>query len=363
MKQYAVRVFTIFSLCLATVLALLMLGQVWRVQADGDVPALAYLGEGGTFSVGEGYNFIVKTRHPFSFMFMPGPEYAAREGERVWSVLGDVEAPAPDHLVTRDVGFVEKDCVIDFATIDDDEDDRINYFKLDGNVIYTMGQGLTTRGRFVIPQNGALSYEAQDSIGMFISVCDKKITATPTMTLTPTATMTPTFTPTPTMTPTLTLTPTATMTSTVVTMTATPTITPTATATGTVTPTPVTPTAAPELATPTASPSPTPTKEPRLPSCLRINFDVSGQEAKRGLYVVQEIGGRFLVGWEADNGWKDSGWFYDIDITFPAVYVEVLYYHGPGADPVRLRMINPAPDTGDGWLGRGMCHALEVGWP
>ncbi len=356
MKQYAVRVITIFTLCLGVGLAVLTLIQIMQVQADGDVPALAFLGEGGTYSVGEGYNFIVKTRHPFSFMFMPGPEYTAREGERVWSVLGDTEAPAPDHQVTRIVGPVQKDCVIDFATIDDDEDNRINYFKLNDSILYTMGQGMTTRGRFIIPSDGMLSYEAQDSVGMFISVCDKKITPTPTMTLTPTATLEPTFTPTPTMTPTMTLTPTATITGTV---TATPIITPTVTST----PVPVTPTAEPDIATPTPSPSPTATSEPRLPSCVRINFDVSGQEARRGLYIVQEVGGRFLAGWEADDGWKDSGWFYDIDITFPAVYVEVLYYHGPGADPVRLAMWNPAPDTDSGWLGRGMCHALEVGWP
>ncbi len=356
MKQYAVRVITIFTLCLGVGLAVLTLIQIMQVQADGDVPALAFLGEGGTYSVGEGYNFIVKTRHPFSFMFMPGPEYTAREGERVWSVLGDTEAPAPDHQVTRIVGPVQKDCVIDFATIDDDEDKRINYFKLNDSILYTMGQGMTTRGRFIIPSDGMLSYEAQDSVGMFISVCDKKITPTPTMTLTPTATLEPTFTPTPTMTPTMTLTPTATISGTI---TATPMITPTATST----PVPVTPTAEPDIATPTPSPSPTATSEPRLPSCVRINFDVSGQEARRGLYIVQEVGGRFLAGWEADDGWKDSGWFYDIDITFPAVYVEVLYYHGPGADPVRLAMWNPAPDTDSGWLGRGMCHALEVGWP
>ena len=356
MKQYALRVITIFTLCLGVGLAVLTLFQVWQVQADGDVPALAFLGEGGSYSVGEGYNFIVKTRHPFGFMFMPGPEYTAREGERVWSVLGDTEAPAPDHNVTRIVGPVQRDCVIDFATIDDDEDNRINYFKLDGNIIYTMGQGLTTRGRFVIPVDGVLSYEALDSIGMFINVCDTKVTPTPTMTLTPTATLEPTFTPTPTLTPTIPITPTATVTGTI---TATPVFTPTATST----PLPVTPTAEPDIATPTPSPSPMPTQEPRLPACLRINFDVSGQEARRGLYVVQEVGGRFLVGWEADDGWKDSGWFYDVDITFPAVWVEVLYYHGPGANPVRMAMWNPAPDTNNGWLGRGMCHALEVGWP
>ena len=360
MRQKTLRALVSITLFVGVGIVVLALIQAIQVEADGDVPALTFLGEGGTYNVGEGHNFIVKTRHPFSFVSMPGPEYTAREGERVWSVLGDVAAPAPDHQVTRIVGPVEKDCVIDFAVIDDDEDDRINYFKLNGAIIYTMGQGMTTRGRFIIPSDGMLSYEAQDSIGLFIRVCDRKVTPTPTMTLTPTATLEPTFTPTPTLTPTLPVTPTATITSTVpVTITATPVFTPTATATPVV----PTPTAAPELATATPSPTPTMPPEPRLPSCLRINFDVSGQEARRGLYVVQEVGGRFLVGWEADDGWKDSGWFYDIDITFKAVYVDVLYYHGPGVEPVRLKMWNPAPDTESGWLGRGMCHALEVGWP
>jgi hypothetical protein len=258
--------------------------------------------------------------------------------------LGDIDAPAPDYQVTRIVGPVQKNCVIDFATIDDDEDDRINYFKLDGTVIYTMGQGLATRGRFVIPVDGVLSYEAQDSIGMFISVCDKKITPTPT------ATLLPTFTPTATLTPTVT--PTGTI---PVMLEATREAPPTQV--------PITPTAEPEITTLTPSPSPTPINEARLPACLRINFDVSGQEAKRGLYIAQEVGGHFLAAWEADDGWKDSGWFHGIDITFPAVYVDVLYYHGPGAEPVRLKMLNPAPDMDSGWVARGMCHALEVGWP
>ncbi|HRO24544.1 MAG TPA: hypothetical protein PLR07_09645 [Promineifilum sp.] len=356
MKQYALRITTIFFLCLGVGLALLTLIQAWQVQADGDVPALTYLGEGGSYSLGEGYNFIVKTRHPFGFMVMPGPEYTARDGERVWSVYGSTGAPAPDHNVTRIVGPVEKNCVIDFATIDDDEDERVNYFKLDDNVIYIMGQGMTSRGRFIIPYDGVLSYEANDSIGMFIGLCNKKVTPTPTMTLTPTATLEPTFTPTPTLTPTMVLTPTATVTGT---LTATPVFTPTATST----PIPFTPTAEPEIITATPSPSPTPTREPRLPACWRINFEVSGQAARRGLYVVQEVGGRFLTAWEADDGWRDSGWIYDIDITFDAVYVDVLYYHGPGAEPVKMVIWNPAPGTTNGWLARGMCHALEVGWP
>jgi len=368
MKQYALRITTILFLSLGVGLALLTLAQVWQVQAESYVPTLTYLGESGSYSVGEEYNFIVKTRHPFGFVVMPGPEYTARPGERVWSVLGNVEAPVPDHNVTRIVGSVAKDCIIDYAVIDDDEDERINYFKLDGNVIYILEQGMTTRGQFVIPYDGVLSYEILDSVGMFISVCNKKVTPTPTMTftptmtLTPTATLEPTFTPMPTLTSTTTLTPTVTMTGTI---TATPVLTLTATSTPTSTSTsiPMTPTAEPDIVTPSPSPSPTPTREPRLPACLRINFDISGHEARRGLYVVQEVGGRFLAGWEADDGWKDSGWFYDVDITFQAVWVDVLYYHGPGAEPVRMAMWNPAPDTNNGWLGRGMCHALEVGWP
>jgi hypothetical protein len=332
MRKYTLRVTTIIAVSVGIVLTLLTIFQVWQADADSEAPALAFLGEGGSYSVGDGYNFIVKQTGGFRFIAMPGPQYTAQDRERVWSVLGNVDAPRPDHNVTRVVGPVQKDCVIEFATIDDDEDDRINYFKLDGMVIYTMAQGMTARGRFVIPFDGVLSYEAQDSIGMFLSVCEQQVTPTPTATLTPTLTATPTITP-----------------------------------TGTIVPT----------ETPLPSPSPTPQvdlvrstptpvieadKDPRLPACLRINFDISGHEAKAGMYVAQEVGGRVLAGWQADNGWKDSGWFHDIDITFPAVYVDVLYYEGPDAEPVRLKMYNPAPDSEAGWVARGMCHALEVGW-
>lgn len=348
MKQYTVRLLTILFICLGLGLAILTLMQVWQVQAGGSVPAVTYLGDSGTFNVGEGYNFIVKSVAPFQFTSYPGPEYTVRGDERVWSVLGDTAAPEPVAHTSRIVGPVEEGCVIDFATIDEDVDDRLSYFLLDDQIIYTMGQGMTTRGRLIIPSNGVLSYKTDDSIGLFLSVCEKIFTSTPG----PTETATPTLPPT--ATPTMTLTPTATMTGTIsATLTATPTSTPVV----------LTPTAEPDIATETPTPSPTPTKEPRLPSCLRINFDVSGQEAKRGLYIAQEVGGHYLAGWEADDGWQDSGWFYDIDITFAAVYVQVLYYHGPGAEPVYLKIVNPAPDTEYGWVARGQCHALEVAWP
>jgi hypothetical protein len=107
----------------------------------------------------------------------------------------------------------------------------------------------------------------------------------------------------------------------------------------------------------------TPTKEPRLKSCTRINFEVGGDEARRGLYIVREIGGAEFAWWYALEGWNDSGWFTDIDIPYPAVYVEVFYYPGPDTTPVKMKIVNPAPGTEYGWLSRGMCHAIEVAWP
>lgn len=90
---------------------------------------------------------------------------------------------------------------------------------------------------------------------------------------------------------------------------------------------------------------------------------MSGQAAVRGLYIVQEIWGRPLVSWYALDGWQDSGWFKDIDITFPDVYVKVLYYSGPGVEPIEMIIVNHAPDSPYGWMSRGVCHAQEVAWP
>jgi hypothetical protein len=83
----------------------------------------------------------------------------------------------------------------------------------------------------------------------------------------------------------------------------------------------------------------------------------------RGLYIVQETGGKLLASWYALDGWQDSGWFKDIDITHENVYVKVLYYRGPDAEPIELVILNPAPDSPYGWMSWGVCHAIEVAWP
>ena len=120
-------------------------------------------------------------------------------------------------------------------------------------------------------------------------------------------------------------------------------------------------------AVPTGEPTlppgtPTPPPDPQL-ACLRINFEVTGDVAQTGIYEVQEVNGRPLASWAALAGWQDSGWIANIDISFEAVHVRVLYQAGGGADPIEMAIANPAPGTSYGWVARGMCHAVEVGWP
>ncbi len=327
-------------------------------QQGSELPEITFLGEGpGTFEVPPGYEFIIKFRGENVYTVVPGPTLDAVWKERVWQIE---DVPFTEYAIYEEIiplGPVDPGCQVDYVQIDDDVDNRRNGFFINGELVHETQQGMVSYGSFVAETAGELSFGAVDSVGLIYVICQG--TETPTPTETPTSTATPatpttTETPTPTETPTGTLTTTPTPTETPTgTLTTTP--TPTVTATGTL-PTPPT-----EVST--TVPTITPTKPWREKACLRINFDVSGDEARRGLYVVQEVGGRVYVEWYAMDGWQDSGWFQDLDITYPSVYVQVLYYSGPGAEPVVMKILNPAPGTEYGWLGRGMCHAIEVGWP
>ncbi len=316
-----------------------------RVSA-ASLPEVVFLGNGpGTFTTPLD-NFIVKVV-PFDFNWEPGPTYEAQDGQRVWGVRGANEKPPKLWHEEVDLGEAEAGCIARYVGIDDDADDRINYFLLDGDVIETVREGMVFSGSFVIPRDGDLVFVANDSVAGWFDRCSAQVEPTSTPTATATSTPEPTSTATPGPSPTATNTPEPTDT-------ATPGPSPTATSTA------LPPT---ETAEPTLEPTPTKTKRPREHSCLRINFEVSGDEARRGLYIVQEIGGRVLASWYAEEGWMDSGWIKEIDITHENVYVQVLYYSGPGADPVELKIVNHAPDSPYGWLSWGMCHALEVAWP
>ena len=204
-------------------------------------------------------------------------------------------------------------------------------------------EGMVFSGSFVVQEDGDMTFVALDSVGGWYTVCEDRVEPTATMTPTPTETVMPTATGTATPGPS----PTATNT-------ATPGPSPTATSTA------IPPTDEPP---PTLEPTATPTKRPREFACVRINFEVSGQDAARGLYIVQETGGKLLASWYALDGWQDSGWFKDIDITHENVYVKVLYYRGPDTEPIEMVILNHAPDSPYGWMSWGVCHALEVAWP
>ncbi|MFN2135740.1 MAG: hypothetical protein ACK2UK_07295 [Candidatus Promineifilaceae bacterium] len=304
-------------------------------------PALEYLGEGGSYTIADGRHFIVKQTGPFRFINVPGPTYTATGDERVWAAT--LNAPSPLVRTWVSYGSVPKGCEISYMAIDDDPDDRINVFYIDDDPVHDMPQGFVTGGSFVSPSAGNLRLQAVDSIGIWLDKCEGESTITPTTPPVDTITATPTAT----ATTDVTVSPTAT----------TPvTVSPTATDQGPSTA--IAPTPEQETATPTA----TATKKPRLPACLRINFEVSGDLAKEGVFEVRETGGRLLYSWYAEEGWYDSGWIRDIDISFESVFIEVFYVPADGPR-VRMEIFNPAPGTSYGWLGRGMCHALEVGWP
>ena len=342
------------SIIFGSVALLVLLSLASDGIAQGDsLPELRYLGEGpGTFDTPLD-NFIVKTR-PFDFRFVSGPTYEASSGERVWGSRGTDMAPPAEWDIVVDLGQVEEGCIAEYVGIDDDVDDRINSFELDGEVIETVTQGMDFGGSFVVPRDGDLTFVANDSVGSYFTPCADRVEPTPTPTLEPTVTLEPTATATVTPGPSPTATDTATPGPSPTADTATP--GPSLTATSTAVPPEPTITSTPE-------PSPTPTKRPRKYSCVRINFEVSGHDAARGLYIVQETGGKLLASWYALDGWQDSGWFKDIDITHENVYVQVLYYRGPDTEPVELTILNHAPDSPYGWMSWGVCHALEVAWP
>jgi cell division septation protein DedD len=349
MRKFSVVV--LFFILLTGIVVISMTGSA---RADA-LPELVFLGEGpGTFETPLD-NFIVKTL-PFDFKFEFGPTYVAQTGERVWGSRNANQAPPAEWDVIEDLGPVEAGCIFMYTGIDDDIDERINEFRLDGELIETVTQGMVFSGSFVIPHDGNLTFVARDSVGGYYSRCEGQVTPTETPTTTPEPSETPTASPTPgpSETPTASPTPGPSETPTASATpgpSETPTQTPTATTTGT-----------PPTVTLTVGP-PTVTDIPRKLSCVRINFEVSGHAATRGLYVVQETGGKVLASWYAEEGWQDSGWIRDIDISFENVFVRVLYYHGPGAEPVELKILNPAPGTPYGWMSRGLCHALEVAWP
>lgn len=98
-------------------------------------------------------------------------------------------------------------------------------------------------------------------------------------------------------------------------------------------------------------------------AAVRIDFEVSMHKARRGLYVIKLADGDQLASWYARGGEVDSGWISNLDLPRDVEWVEVLYYSGPGANPVTMKILNHAPNKSYGWVAKNTSHALEVAWP
>lgn len=225
------------------------------------LPDIVFLGAGpGPFELPEGYETFIVKRLPFTFVLETGESsdtgevvYVADERERVWACAGKCDLPAVYHAAFE-VGTFQAGTIITLVVIDDDVDERVNWWAADDPTqpyAFVEEQGMVQYLTFEAPFAATWYYYAADSIGI-AATCVVPVTPTPP----PTATHTPTATPTDTPPPTATATHTPT-----------PTETPTETPTDTPPPTPITPTETESPLLPTQEPtSLDPTEEPALPA-------------------------------------------------------------------------------------------------
>ncbi|MBV7327035.1 hypothetical protein KFU94_01985 [Chloroflexi bacterium TSY] len=175
-------------------------------QEPQTLPTVVYLGPGpDTFEIDASLQFLVK-RPNSDYRAEPPPSFTANTNERVWSIDFIPEGGVTLYQEGASFGQVDPECQIDYVQIDDNVDDRINRFFIDGNFVHEVEQGFVTYGSFTADTAGELTFFAEDSVGMAVFVCPVQETATPTSTATLTPTNTPTLTTTPT--PTNTSTPT-----------------------------------------------------------------------------------------------------------------------------------------------------------
>jgi hypothetical protein len=202
----------LFSAAVLTIAtpALAWIGEGLPLQ-QSILPQITYLGQGPqTFTVEPPLEFLVKTYQNGQFLFVtvPGPTYEAESNERVWTTDFLPDEPFRLFHESRSYGQYAAGCVVNYVQIEDNVDTRRNTFYINGKVLQVVEQGMVTYGSFVVPEDGELTFYAEDSIGLIVTPCQSVPTAGPSET--PTATETVTNTPSPTFTSTPTPAPTAT---------------------------------------------------------------------------------------------------------------------------------------------------------
>lgn len=147
------------------------------VQTDS-LPTITYLGEGPqTFTVEPPLMFLIKTYVNYEFLFVtdPGPTYTAQANEQVWTIDYLPDGPFRLFHEGRNFGNVQAGCVVNYVQIEDNIDNRRNTFSLNGNLLHTIDQGMVTYGTFTIPEDGELTFYAEDSIGLLIQLCPAQV--------------------------------------------------------------------------------------------------------------------------------------------------------------------------------------------
>lgn len=101
-------------------------------------------------------------------------------------------------------------------------------------------------------------------------------------------------------------------------------------------------------------------------ACTRFNFE-KGRDAQigaaAGQFLMVDPSRGSIASWSASAGQTDSGWINNLPIQFSNVYVEVYFFEHSGATPIKMEIVNPAYGTTQGWLTKGICHAMEIQYP
>ncbi len=145
-------------------LSLAIFSQFGSGIATPALPSPEFLGEGGRFNIPEGFFFLVK--EPHAYACFSGTNLVTRY--RVWKT--DACGFEDFSGETVSFGSVIEGCRVDYVIVDDDVDNRLNVWQVDGQSVHTVTQGMVSEGSFTVSSGGELSLVADDSIAMVTEI-------------------------------------------------------------------------------------------------------------------------------------------------------------------------------------------------
>lgn len=184
MKRNSITVLAVFLLLALTLsistTVFALTGDPRPVQ-QSSLPQISFLGQGPeTFTIEPPLKFLVKTYQNGQFLFVTqdGPTYEAEANERVWTTNFVPAEPMRLFHESKSYGNVTAGCVVNYVQIEDNLDYRRNTFYINGEELQVVEQGMVTYGTFTIPEDGELTFYAEDSIGMVVELCQAVPTGT-----------------------------------------------------------------------------------------------------------------------------------------------------------------------------------------